>query len=428
MLSLKPFQEVAPGVLEAREGGGLACVFGLPFLAAGLFVTLIGTGVLRVQNAAELPWWAWPLLLFMGLAFVAVGSALVLGRSWTRLDTSRRRILKQWGLVAPMRTEETDLRDFNEVCLRFHAGDSDSVDRYPVLLRAARGGSDLEIYSSTNYGEARERAVFLARFLKLPLTDTSTEHPELLHAVPGQEALRPTFATAESAPQAFRPQFMRSQVEESGESAQITIPGPGFRLAMLLGLVIPFGILAYATTGLIPFFRRTHTPEPVQHAFLGFLLFVFGVLPLLSFAHKVLTALRGHTRMIISPEGLTIENRGALFTRRTRIPAAEILGLDYSTSGGLLARARSEAERRLQQGSVQPWQMGARPDSLPSWVEKLARLAKSKGITVKSKAGLLNFAAGLPDDEVGYLYTIVKRALDPEKSRRGGVSATTAFS
>jgi hypothetical protein len=411
MLSLKPFQEVAPGVLEVREGGGLISVFGLPFLAAGLFVTLIGTGVLRVQNAAELPWWAWPILLFMGLAFVAAGSALALGRSWTRLDMSRRRILKQWGLLSPMKTEETDLRDFHEVCLKLHGGDSDSVDRYPVVLKAGMGGKDLEIYSSTNYGEARERAVFLARFLKLPLTDASTEHPELLHSVPGQEALRPAFAAAESAPQAFRPQAMRSQVEESGESARITIPGPGFRLAMLPGLVIPFGILAYATSGLLPFFRRTHTPEPVQYAFLGFLLFLFGVLPLLSFAHQVLTALRSHTRIIISREGLTIENRGALFTRRTRVPAADILGVDYSTSGGLLAAARSEAERRLQQGSVQPWQAGARPGSLPGWVEKLARLAKSKGITVKSKAGLLNFAAGLPDDEVGYLYTTVKRAL-----------------
>ncbi len=417
MLSLKPFQEVAPGVLEVREGGGFVSVFGLPFLAAGLFVTLIGTGVLRVQNAAELPWWAWPLLLFMGLAFVAAGGGLVLGRSWTRLDTGRRRILKQWGLLSPMRTEETDLRDFYEVCLKFHGGDSDSVDRYPVLLRSGRGGKDLQIYSSTNYGEARERAVFLARFLKLPLTDASTEHPQLLQPAPGQEAPRPALVVAEPGPQRFQPQAMRSQVEERGESAQITIPGPGFRPSMLLGVVIPICILAYMSSKLLPFFRQTHTPEPVQNVFLGFLCFLFGVLPLLSLAHKLLAALRSHTRIIISREGLTIENRGALFTRRTRIPVADILGLDYSTSGGLLAAARSEAERRLQQGSAQPWQTGARPGSLPGWVEKLARLAKSKGITVKSKAGLLNFAAGLPDDEVGYLYTIVKRALGPDKSR-----------
>ena len=101
MLSLKPFQEVAPGVLEVREGGGFISVFGLPFLAAGLFVTLIGTGVLRVQNAAELPWWAWPILLFMGLAFVAAGGALVLGRSWTRLDTEPSPDSQAMGVVVP---------------------------------------------------------------------------------------------------------------------------------------------------------------------------------------------------------------------------------------------------------------------------------------------------------------------------------------
>jgi hypothetical protein len=334
-----------------------------------------------------------------------------LGRSWTRFDLGRRRILKQWVLLSPMKTEETDLRDFNEVCLKFHGGDSDSVDRYPVMLIGGSGGKDLEIYSSTNYGEARERAVFLACFLKLPLTDASTEHPELVQSGSGQEERRPAFAAVESGPQAFRPQAMRSQVEEHGESVQITIPGARFRLSMLLGVVIPIGILADVTSGLLPFFQRTHTPEPVQYALLGFLLLLFGVLPLLSFVHQVLKALRSHTRIIASRDGLTIENRGALFTRTTRIPAAEILGVDYSTSGGLLAAARSEAERRRQQFPPQPWQPGARPGSLPGWVEKLARFAKSKGVTVKSKAGLFNFAAGLPDDEVGYLYTTVRRAL-----------------
>ena len=417
MLSLKPFQEVAPGVLETREGGGFISVFGLPFLAAGILITLIGTGVLRVQNATDLPWWAWPIVLFMGLAFVAAGGALVLGRSWTRLDLGRGRILKQWGLLSPMKTQELNLQDYYEVGLGFKAGDSDSADRYPVMLRARTGGKDLPIYSSISYGEARARAEFLARFLKFPLRDASTEHPEVLQPDARQEVLRKALPIPGPVLQAFPPQAMRSQVEERAEAAQITIPGPGFRPSMFLGLAVPFGIVAYVSPGLLSFFRRTHTPEPVQHVFLGFLVFMFGVLPLLSFAHAALKALRSHTRIIASREGLTIENRGALFTRRTRISAGDILGVDYSTSGGLLAAARSEAERRRQQASPQPWQPASRPGALPGWVEKLARFAKSKGVTVKSKAGLFNFAGGLPDDEVCYLYTIVKRALGAGNSK-----------
>ena len=416
MLSLKPYQEVAPGVLVAREGGGFVSIFGLPFLAAGVFVTLIGTGIVRVQNAADVPWWAWPIILFMGLAFVAAGSALVFGRTWTRLEVARARVVKQWGLLRPMKSEETSLRDFTEVCLRHQSGDSDSAERFPVVLKASQGAKDLPLCSSLNYGEARTRAEFLARFLKLPLRDTSTQHAEVLQPDLRQGNPEPTQTAAEPAPQAFPPQAMRSVVEERGESAQITIPGAGFKVSMLLGVFVPICILAYVTSGLLPFFRRTHTPEPVQQVFLGFLVFMLGVMPLLSFLSAMLRSFRSHTRIIVSREGLTIENRGAVFTRRTRIPAADILGLDYSTAGGMLAAARSEAERRCLQGSVQPWPGGARTGSLPKWVEMLARLAKSKGVTVKSKAGLISFAAGLPDDEVCYLYNIVRRALGLEKT------------
>jgi hypothetical protein len=189
---------------------------------------------------------------------------------------------------------------------------------------------------------------------------------------------------------------------------------------MLLGVIVPICILAYVASGLLPFFRRTHTPEPVQYVFLGFLVFMLGVMPMLSFLSALLRSLRSHTRIIASREGLMIENRGALFTRRTRIPAGDILGVDYSTAGGMLAAARSEAELRCQQGSARPWPEGARPGSSPKWLEMLARLAKSKGVTVKSKTGLFSFAAGMPDDEVCYLYTVVQRSLGPGRSGAGG--------
>jgi hypothetical protein len=48
---------------------------------------------------------------------------------------------------------------------------------------------------------------------------------------------------------------------------------------------------------------------------------------------------------------------------------------------------------------------------LPNWAKWLARLARSKGVTVKHRGGLLTFGAGLPDDEVTYLHALVKRAM-----------------
>jgi hypothetical protein len=42
------------------------------------------------------------------------------------------------------------------------------------------------------------------------------------------------------------------------------------------------------------------------------------------------------------------------------------------------------------------------------WVKKLARL---KGVMIKSKGGIFPFGYGLPDDEVRYLYSVVREAL-----------------
>jgi hypothetical protein len=136
-----PFRQVAPDQLQVREGGGCLSLFGLPFLAAGIFVTLIGARILPVQNAAGVPAWAWLLILLMGLVFVGVGGGLVLGRRWISLDTGRGIIRKAWGLLVPLRGEEYPLHDYEAVRLRFDAGDSDTADRYPGLLRARAGWS-----------------------------------------------------------------------------------------------------------------------------------------------------------------------------------------------------------------------------------------------------------------------------------------------
>ena len=386
-------------------------LFGLPFLGAGIFMLLIGLRVVPMQNAHSVPWWTWIVVLFMGVAFTCVGGALVFGRRWLRLDARRGRIEKQWGLLKAMKSEELDLRDFREVCLRHQAGDSDTAERFPVTLSAGPGAKDLPIYSFVNYGQGRDRGELLARFLKLPFRDASTQHAELLQTEAGSIALKTETATDEPA-QTFRPQEMRCRVEEQAQATIITIPGPGFRISMLLGILIPLCLFGYFAPGLLDFFRRTHTPEPVGMAFMGFVALMFGVLPLLKFGLGVLRARRSHTRIIASPDGLTIETRGALFTRQQRIPASDIVGLDYSTASGILTAARSEAERRGLQGSTPAWvNDSSRPGSLPGWVEWLAKFAKSKGVIVKARSGLHCFAAGLPDDEVGYLYSMTKRGL-----------------
>ena len=303
--------------------------------------------------------------------------------------------------------------------LRFAAGDSDSADRYPVLLRAKAGGTDYALSSSTQYGDSREQAAAVAKLLKLPLVDASTDH-ESVHDVDQvdatlQERLRSGEDTSE---EAARPLRMQCQVRESSRGVEIVLQGPGFKPGTLIGLVFSVALLGYLAPGLLEFFHRTRTPETVQIVFFVVATLILVVFPLMGVINAVALAKRGGSLVTASPEGIVIEERSAWRAKTTRIPAADILGLDYGTADTVFRSARSGAEDRLAQAGQRIPRLPGSGRELPRWLGLLRRLATSKGVIVKSRKGLLSFGAGLPDDEVRYLHAAVARALGASHDHR----------
>jgi hypothetical protein len=242
--------------------------------------------------------------------------------------------------------------------------------------------------------------------------DATTDH----QAVSAAERVDATFqerlqAGDDRGEEAARPFRMRSEVRESSRGVEILLPGPGFRPAALIGPAVSLGILAYLAPGLLEFFRRSRTPEGVQMVFFAALLLILLVLPLLSVAKAVLLARRGRTLVTASPEGLVIEERTAWRTGITRVPAADILGLDYGTAETALQIARRGAEERAARaGRPLPGTPGSGREPSP-WLLLVRRLVTSKGIIVKSRTRLFAFGAGLPDEEIRYLHTAIGRAL-----------------
>ena len=174
----QPFQLVSPDRLQIREGGGCLSVFGLPFFAAGVFMGLTAAGVVPMQTSSTL---ARPVLAVMAIVFTLVGGALVFGRSWTTLDRAQRHVVKQWGLLIPMRESVVPLRGYEAVTLAFVPGDSDSADRFPIALKAT-AGPDLPLCSFTVYADARACAKSIGDHLHFDLEDASTDHPVRLPA------------------------------------------------------------------------------------------------------------------------------------------------------------------------------------------------------------------------------------------------------
>jgi len=343
-----PYRQVAPDQFQVREGGGCLSLFGLPFLAAGIFLTLIGVRIVPLQNAARVPAWAWPLILLMGLAFVAVGAAWCSGGAgppWTQAGASSA---SSGGCSFPPRrgVPPARLRGRAPPLRRRGFGHGGPVPRAPQGQSRRRGSPALQHHPVRRVRAAGGGG---GQVPGRPLVDASTHHESVTRADLVDATLQERLRTGDDRQEeAIRPLRMQSQVRESGRAVEIVLPGPGF-VGALIVFAVSAGLLAYVAPQLLRFFRQTNTPEAVQFAFLGFAVLLFVVIPLLGVINAAALAIRGRTLLTASAEGITIEERGAWRSKTTRIPAADILGLDFDVAEAGLTSAWREADRLLTQ-------------------------------------------------------------------------------
>ena len=305
-------------------------VFGLPFLGAGLSVMLIGAGVVPIQNYQNVPWFMVPALLFMGLVFTLVGGALVFGRSWTTLSSADRTVVMQMGLLAPMSTKTYRVDDYNGVILEFIRGDSDSSDQFPVSLKA-RAGSNLRLFSSTEYADARERATAVAELFHFEIEDSSTGRQVRFSAAQADMSFQHRQRIEHQRDEIIvQPVSMRSKVSESNGVVTIVIPAARVHPALYLFFLIPVAAPVLLFEPFFRFFRQSQTPDIVAWIFLGFLVIAFGVLPAYTALKAFLTSRLGRTTIAASTAGVRIEERRVWKTRTlASLAAHDILDVDY---------------------------------------------------------------------------------------------------
>jgi hypothetical protein len=373
----------SPDRLEIREGGGCLSLFGLPFLAAGVVLLLAGLGAIPVRNGDG---WAGPVMAAMGLAFVAVGGWLVLWRTRTTLDATRRQVTRARGLVVPRTFEERRLDGLAAVRLGFTAGGSDGSDTYPVTLSGPGSSPMVKLLDSPDWERSRRLAEEAAVLLGLPLEDASTGATTRTAAGQLGRPLGERLRAEELPPEPPRPLEARCRVERAGGALRVRIPDRELRWTMLLPAAFAAGVAGWFLPVLFQFFDQTRTPVGVQRAFGAFLAFLLVGLPLLETVRGVGAALWGHTLLELSRDGLRLTERHALRRRTTSIALADLLDLDVGRGPGSLPGPRRSAD-------------------LPG------RRLRSGGLVVKHRGGLLTVAAGLPVDEAEHVAGLLRREL-----------------
>jgi len=405
------FRHIGPDRIQIRQGGGVLGIFGLPFFAAGVFMLLVMAGIIELKNSDSMSLPGQLGLLFMGLVFTAVGGTLSFGRAWTTVDSTRRELITQYGLMVPMYTSTRRIDGFTTVVLGFVRGDSDSADTFPVTLRSS-AGQDLKLDGSTQFGEARSYATAVAALLRLDFEDATTDHPVRRAAGQPDMSLQQRLQMDGLQNEPARPPDARSEVTREMDGVRITIPNPRAHPVAIALTLIPVVISAVFVSPLFRFFRQTRTPDPVGWAFIGFVMLFFGVLPAMTAVNGYLRSRRGRTIVTVSPRGIEIRERGAWKTGPAKsLPAVEILDIDYSTSESVTMAARLNAEQRVRASSGMNFtatEIGPRTQRL---LTTLSRYARGHGITIKTHQGLTTFGQGLTDEETCYVHALTRRTL-----------------
>jgi hypothetical protein len=347
----------------------------------------------------------------MGAMFSLVGGGLTFGRSWTTVDATQRLVTKELGLLVPMRRETHRLEDYTAVTLEFQEGDSDTADRYPVGLKG-RSGQDLQLWTSAQYADARACAAAVAEHLQLELEDASTDHPVRLKGAHSDVPLRDRLQHEAQEADVPRPSDARSIVTPTPDGAQIVIPKPRLHPVALAISLIPAVMVVVVFEPAGGFFRQTQTPDRVGWIVLGFLFVGFVFLPLSTVLHAFVRSRRGRTIVVASRDGVRIDERGVWRTKTlASLAAPQILDVDFSTKTSLVDSAKRAAEQRARDAghSVEPSSTAA--ERVEKIVDGLSRFATGKGVTIKTRQGLTTFGRGLPEAEIRYLHSVVRRAL-----------------
>ena len=379
-------REVSPGRLEIREGGGCLTLFGLPFLATGIFMMLASFGVVTMRSDSEAV--TQVAAAGLGVLFTLVGGVLTFGRSVASIDVGQQVITKQRRILLPVRTWTYQLADYTTVTLAFVRGDSDNADKYPIGLKG-NTVPPLPLCSPTQFAEARQIAGAVARHLGLDIEDASTDHAARVTASEVDATLQDRPRSAPPATAAVsRPPVMRSDVGDDGGAVRIAIPMPPLHPLVAMGGLFPAAVAA----GMLGWLGFLSTPRPlalIEWAFIGLLFAGFGVLPLASVVSRWLRSRVGRTIVTVSAQELRVQERGIFRTRTVAaVSASEILDVDYSTKESMMISARRSAEAEAA-GPNTEWVFG-----VLSW------FLKGKGIIVKTRTGLTTFGEGLADEEI----------------------------
>lgn len=331
-----------PDVLELRGGGGVRTLIGaiLVLAAAGWIAAPF---VVRFERISL----GYGLSLWLALAMIPVGGIVACGRWGRTFDRRQSRYTWWWGLLIPLIRRRRTLDAYSAVRLEksvveTSGGSGDASSRghyvcYPVtLVSAGEPRDNLCVERNRRYFRARRTAEAVARFLELPLHDSSSGKEVIREAAALDQSFADrAVATGEELRLPLPPPDARAQCRAAGEGADITLPRLGLNGFQVVFVVIwasaIVAAVAYAAAGLSRIDDDPDAPATAIPALVGalFLLVLLG-----PAAVRTLYRALSRERISVSREGLTMRRRWLLFGSRRRFATRELEELEMREPDG----------------------------------------------------------------------------------------------
>lgn len=401
-------------IVEIRSGGGCLSLFGLPFLLAGLFVMQIPLGIIPVQggpSGPSGPWFSVFLILF-GSVFAAVGAVLVFGRSGVIVDRGRGSITQWHGLLVPMKRSVYLLDSVRQVEMAYTSGDSDTAATWPISLSGEGIVKPISILQPASFIEARQAAEELSRFLQKPLMDSSAG--ERVVRDPGHldESYRDRLRRSGEAVATLPPEppGKRSQLERTADGFILYIPAAPVGGVRFLSLIFPLLFAAMAAWFFLPAILTLPMPDFIRYIFLGFIGLFFIAGPAGSAVSRAFRLKRQFERITLTRDMLRVEALKEGKHTTVEIPLSELEDLAASTLRGTMDAIEVPGMKKVPLGDMGSTRM---PDGrpVPRFLLSLMKMVGSKGIIARSDKAVVEFAQGLDEVEVAWIFALIRKKI-----------------
>lgn len=381
-----------PDRYEVKSGGGCMALFGLPFFFAGLAIIAGGfSGSFRDGNTGE----SAPVfvVVLFGAIFTSVGAAFVFGRRGVFFDKRTGMATSWWGLLIPFKKTEHRLDSLKRVALssEIRRNKNSTYTVYPV--RVEHSGKAIHISEPKDSQKARTKAEEVAKFLNLPLADSTAGTVKVRAADELDQSIREQVQKKGETIEVSAPPVdcrIRHRLTEGKLTLEIPKVGvPGIAVAIVLPIVLlPLGFAAFFASSFLGDFKDAPLLFKV---FAGVFVSLF-ILPVALVLGRFFLRSQSAEHVTVTPDQLELKLVSPMGARVKSIPADELEEFDLQSNPGAAVASNGQP--------------------VPPFVQSIVGFLGGGGAMIaRSDRQTLTFGTGLTEEEARWMHSLIKRVL-----------------